>query len=129
MSERRKYRKRANQVVHAVRLDLDTEGFTYRKWGSTQRCDKGDWLVNNAGDVYTVDAATFDQTYRQVRGGEYQKAAAVWAEQAAEAGSVPTKEGSTAYQAGDYIVSNDMGGKDAYVVGNAKFEQMYEPVD
>jgi hypothetical protein len=131
MSERRTYRKRASQVVHAIRLDLDidTGGFTYRKWGGRQRCDAGDWLVNNAGDVYTVDAATFERTYRQVRGGEYQKAAAVWAEQAWEPGSVPTKEGSTAYRAGDYIVSNDPGGTDAYVVGQAKFEEMYERAD
>ena len=56
--------KRPDQKVHAVRLDLETDGFTYRKWGAEQRCKRGDWLVSNpddAGnsDTYTVDADTF----------------------------------------------------------------------
>ena len=129
MSERQKYRKRAKQVVHAVRLDLEMDGFTYRKWGGTQRCVKGDWLVDNDGDVYTVNAATFAETYAHVGAGAYEKVAPVWAERASAAGSVPTTEGTTVYDAGDYIVSNKKDGSDAYAIAKAKFEKMYEPVE
>lgn len=129
MSERRKYRKREQQVVHAVRLDLDTEGFSYRKWGGLQQCRQGDWIVDNGGDVYTVNGDTFARTYRHVGQGAYEKVAPVWAAPAGTAGSVRTQEGSTDYQAGDFIVSNNADGSDAWAVGKDKFEQMYEPVD
>ena len=128
MSERQKYRKRKQQVVHAVRLDLDTDGFTYRKWGGEQRCKPGDWVVDNGGDVYTVDADTFGRTYQHVDAGAYEKVAPVWAEQAHSAGKVVTKEGTTAYDSGDYLVFNEEGGGDAYAVARAKFEGMYERV-
>ena len=128
MGERRKYRKKEKQVVHAVCLDLDTDGFTYRKWGGQQRCKPKDWIVDNDGDVYTVDADTFARTYRHVSAGAYEKIAPVWAEQADSAGQVPTKEGATTYAAGDYLVSNEEDGGDAYAVSRAKFEDMYEPV-
>jgi hypothetical protein len=128
MPDRRKYQKRKGQVVQAVRLDLDTDGFTYRKWGGVQRCKARDWIVDNNGDVYTVDHDTFTTTYRPVEGG-YEKFGVVWAEQAEAAGSVPTKEGATAYTPGDYLVSNNEDGSDAWAVGKTKFEQMYEPVD
>ena len=55
MSERHQYRKRPDRFVLAVRLDLDTPGFAYRKWDGEQRCKAGDWIVDNDGDVYTVD--------------------------------------------------------------------------
>ena len=61
---RLKYRKRKKQIVHAVRLTLLTDGFTYRKWGDIQRCKRGDWIVDNDGEVHTVDARTFAQTYQ-----------------------------------------------------------------
>ena len=127
MSERRKYVKRPDQTVHAVRLALDTEGFTYRKWGGQQRCKAGDWIVNADDDTYTVDADSFARTYRHVRDGAYLKITPVWAEQVNAAGSVQTKEGATEYQAGDYLVSNEEDGGDPYAVEKAKFEKMYEP--
>jgi len=127
MSDRRKFVKRADQAVVAVQLALDTTGFTYQKWGGTQTCKAGDWLVNNGGDVYTVDRATFERTYRQVGAGTYLKATPVWAEIAREAGTVKTKEGATRYRAGDYLVFNEEQGGDAYAVSAAKFEAMYEP--
>jgi hypothetical protein len=37
--------------VIAVRLDLETDGFSYRKWGDTQRCKAGDFIVSNDGDT------------------------------------------------------------------------------
>ena len=129
MQARRKYVKRAGRAVVAVQLALDTDGFTYRKWGGVQTCKAGDWIVDNEGDVYTVDRGTFERTYRRTGAGTYVKATAVWAEAAREAGSVRTKEGETHYQAGDYLVSNEEQGGDDYAVTAEKFEAMYEPAD
>ncbi len=126
MSGRLKYVKRANQAVVAVQLALDTVGFTYQKWGGVQRCKAGDWIVNNDGDVYTVDRETFERTYRQVGAGTYVKITPVWAEVAREAGSVQTKEGVTHYGGGDYLVFNEQHGGDAYAVSADKFEAMYQ---
>ncbi len=123
----RRFRRRPDQAVAAVRLQLDTEGLRYRKWGHEQFAKPGDWLVDNAGDVYTVDADTFARTYRAVGTGAYVKSTPVWARQAAAAGSVATKEGATAYAAGDWLVSNLEDGSDAYAVSAGKFERLYEP--
>ena len=133
MSNRRKYQKRPNQAVRATQLLLETEGFTYRKWGGEQRCRAGDWLVNSTDgqgrvEAYTVAADTFARTYRHLEAGEYLKITPVWAEAAEAAGAVKTKEGSTAYEAGDYLVSNQEDGSDNYAVAKARFEEMYEPV-
>ncbi len=127
MRTRRRYRKKADQFVVAVKLDLDTEGFTYRKWGGDQRCKPGDWLVDNQGDVYTVDDAVFAKTYRGLGPGTYVKTTPVWAEKATQPGSVATKEGRSHYGTGDYLVYNNEDGTDAYCIGAAKFESMYEP--
>ena len=125
-SGRQKYRKRESQAVVAVQLALEGAGFTYEKWGGTQTCKPGDWLVNNDGDVYTVDRDTFARTYKQVDKGTYAKIAPVWAEVAREPGEVTTKEGVTRYRAGDYLVFNEESGGDAYAVAADKFEAMYE---
>jgi len=112
--------------VVAVQLDLVTDGFSYRKWGAQQRCKRGDWLVDNGGDIYTVDGDVFADTYRRVDAGKYVKTTPIWAEVAVESGSVVTKEGQSSYQKGDYLVYNNEDGSDAYCVGAAKFESMYE---
>ena len=128
-SVRRRYVKRADRPVVAVRLALDTDGLVYRKWGAEQRAKPGDWLVDNEGDVYTVDADVFARTYRPTGPGTYVKTTPVWAEKTTAAGAVETKEGTTHYQAGDYLVSNDSGGSDRYAVSAATFESMYAPDD
>ena len=70
---RRRYRRKPDQAVSAVRLDLPLEGggFAYRKWGDLQRASEGDWLVDNGGDVYTVGAESFARTYRQIGPGRW----------------------------------------------------------
>ena len=105
MGNRRRYRKKADQFVVAVELDLKTDGFTYRKW------------------------EVFAKTYRKISPGIYVKTTPIWAEVATEPGQVDTKEGVSHYQAGDYIVSNNEDGTDAYCISAAKFESMYEPDD
>jgi hypothetical protein len=129
MNSRRQYRKRSSQLVIAVQLDLETQGFTYEKWGGTQRCKSGDWLVNNNGDTYTVDRETFARTYKSTGPGTYTKVTTVWAEIASEAGEVKTKEGATRYKMGDYIVFNEPDGGDAYAVSKATFEKTYERLE
>ena len=126
MSELRRYRRRPEQYVVAVPLRLDTEGFTYRKWGGEQRCKPGDWLVDDDGDVHTVDAEVFETTYRQVRRGAYVKCTPVWAEVASEAGSVPTKEGRSHYNRGDFVVFNNEDGTDGYAMTAERFQSRYE---
>ena len=126
MGNRRRYRKKADQFVVAVQLDLGTDGFIYRKWGAEQRCQQGDWVVDNNGDHYTVDGEVFARTYRKISPGIYVKTTPIWAEVAAEPGQVDTKEGVSRYQAGDYLVSNNEDGTDAYCISAAKFESMYE---
>lgn len=123
-----RYRKRAGLEVIAVQLNLDTEGFDYQKWGDTQRCKPGDWIVNNRGNVYTVDADTFAATYREVDSGRFVKVSKVWAEQAGSAGTIQTKEGTTHYEASDYLVYNGPSRTDGYAMSEAEFQDLYEPV-
>jgi len=126
MGERHRYRRRPDRPVVAVRLQLDTDGFDYRKWGGRQHCKRGDWLVDNDGDVYTVDGATFERTYREVGKGTFVKATPVWAEASTEAGSVQTQEGRTHFAAGDYLVSNHEDGTDGYAIQATTFHELYE---
>jgi hypothetical protein len=127
VTARRRYVKKAEAAVVAVRLDLDTEGFVYQKWGGPQTCKPGDWVVDNGGDVYSVDREVFEATYREQSPGVYVKQSAVWAEVAERAGSIRTKEGVTHYEAGAYLVYNDPEGEDGWAVTAEKFQAMYEP--
>ena len=126
---RERFVRRPDRPVAAVRLTVDTDGLVYRKWGGEQRAKAGDWIVDNDGDVYSVDAEVFASTYRRTGPGAYVKSTPVWAEKADRAGSVKTKEGATGYQAGDYIVSNNADGTDAYAMSAATFESLYEPTE
>ena len=125
MSARRKYRKKTSQFVVAVKLDLDTDGLVYRKWGGKQRAKRGDWIVDNGGDVYSVDGKVFARTYRRLRPGIYLKTTPVWAEVARSAGSVKTKEGQSQYKKGDYLVFNNKSGTDGYCMTASQFRSMY----
>ncbi len=123
----RRYRKRQDKPVLAIRLELDMPGFDYHKWGDTQFCKSGDWLVDNDGDIYTVDRQVFAETYHQTGPATFVKHAPVWARRVSEAGSVKTREGRSHYQAGDYVVSNHENGGDAWCIEARKFEDMYQP--
>lgn len=125
LPELSKFLRKTDTNVVAVQLNLDTEGFPYRKWGGTQACKPGDWLVDNSGDVYTVDGESFERTYERVSPGVYRKTAAVWARVADAPGSIRTREGETRYEAGDYLVFNDADGADGYAMSRARFEQLY----
>jgi hypothetical protein len=120
-----RYRRKASQFVTAVRLNLDTKGLRYRKWGGEQVGKRGDWLVDNQGDVYTVDATSFRRTYKQRSPGVFVKVAPVWARLAQENGTILTKEGTTRYRRGDFLVFNKANAKDGYATSRAKFRAMY----
>src|SRR4051812_40082881 len=122
---RQRYVRRPDRPVAAVRLTLDTDGLVYRKWDGEQRAKPGDWIVDNDGDVYTVDAEVFARTYRPAGPGAFVKTTPVWAERMQAPGRVNTKEGATHYKAGDYLVSNDSNGSDQYAMDAAKFETLY----
>jgi predicted acylesterase/phospholipase RssA len=130
----RVYRRRDQTAVTAIQLDLESAPdakvgsklFTYHKWDARQICKRGDWLVRNGDDVYTVDRDTFAKTYTEVGPGQFRKTALVWAERAEEGGEIVTKEGSTRYRAGDYLVYNQPERKDGYAVTAKKFAQLYE---
>lgn len=126
MSELDRYRKKDSTFVVAVQLDLDTEGFTYNKWGAVQRCKPGDWLVNNNGDIYTVDGDVFRNTYREEIPGRYVKKTPVWAKVAEKHGVIETKEGASHFNRGDYIVYNNEDETDGYCMSASKFNSMYE---
>lgn len=121
-----KYTKRQDQVITAVQVNLDMNSFMYEKWGGPQVCKQGDWIVNNNGEVYTVDKDSFAASYTQISIGVYIKTGSVWAEVATENGTVATKEGLSEYNKGDYLVCNNEDGTDCYCVSKAKFESMYE---
>lgn len=123
----KRYVKRANQAVTAVQINLDIQGFSYQKWGCQQHCNKGDWLVENDGDIYTVTAESFATTYKPIGPGRYIKTAPVWAEIATLAGAIKTQEGESFYQAGDYLVYNRENRQDGYTMTAEVFEKMYEP--
>ena len=127
MPTRKRYRKKPDQFVVAVQVKLDTQGFIYHKWGAEQRCKPGDWLVDNGGDIYTVDENVFTATYEQTDPGRYIKTTPVWAEKATAPGVVETQEGRSHYDTGDYLVFNNADGSDAYCVAADTFESMYTP--
>ncbi len=122
------YQKKPQHLITAVQLDLDTDGFTFIKWGDEQRCRAGDWLVNSDDDCYTVADESFRKTYRQVSPGRYYKHAIIWARQATSSGCIDTSEGQTHYKAGDYIVANADDGSDNYAIDHDTFHTLYERV-
>lgn len=128
----RQYQKRANQqpvIAVQLNLDLDGGGIAYRAWGGEQFGKKGDWLVDNGGEVYTVGADSFASTYKQVGPGQYIKVAKVWAREAEGGGFIPTKEGTSEYLAGDMLVWNDAELTDGYAMSRENFDSMYEMVE
>ena len=132
----KRYRRRDNTPVTAIPLDLVTSRknqsgdqlFTYYKWDDTQTAKTGDWLVKSGDEVYTVERQTFEDTYTHIgRPGQYVKTNNVWAKRATQSGTIQTKEGSTRYEAGDYLVFNDPGRQDGYAISAKVFPKLYEP--
>lgn len=114
--------------ISDVEVDLDVTGdLTYNKWGGEQTAKVGDYLINNNGEAYTCDGQVFADTYEEVGDDEYVKTATIEATEATEAGSISTLEGESAYEAGDFLVTNP--GGDRYCITRDKFLAMYEEVE
>ena len=127
---RTKFKKNPKLTITAVQVNLDLEQpITYKKWGGVQTCKQGDWIVNGSGETYSIDKESFAKTYAEVSPGVYVKTGFVWAEAATEDGSVPTKEGHSAYAKGDFIVCNNEDGTDAYCMTAEKFNALYVPAE
>lgn len=122
----KEYSRRSGQPVVAVQLDLESAALSYTKWGGQQTAKSGDWLVNNNGEAYTIEADSFAKTYRKVSLGLYEKGQPVWARVATHDGTIQTKEGKTQYKAGDMIVFNELNEKDGYAMSKQKFFELYE---
>jgi len=129
MTQRIHYRKKHDQPVSAVQLNLECEPFDYSKWNHPNTCKPGDWIVSNGGDTYTVEKEYFRQYYTEVEKGMYVKTGGVWVEPALADGTIETFEGTTGYRAGDYLVfDREVDGK-GYAVSKMDFERMYEKID
>lgn len=117
-------------------IQLTDIAISYVKWGGIQHAKKGDWLISKGGEQYTCDEAVFAETYRpyyaseffhQPEPGWFYKQALIEAEKATEDGTVQTLEGTSAYKAGDFIVTNP--GGDRYCIPKNKFHNLYELVE
>jgi len=128
-SNSQRYKKRKEQLVSAVQLELDTEGFTFQKWGGTQHCHSGDWIVRSDNDCYTVGAEIFKRTYTEVSPGRFVKHAIIRARQAEKSGTIKTHEGETRYEAGDFLIDNSNDGSDCYAISKERFHELYDRVD
>jgi len=133
MNSKQQYRRKANRVVaiqmnfeNAAAGDDNTSLFKYHAWGDVQKCKPYDWVVNNNGEVYTIDDESFQDTYEELSLGVYAKVSSVWAKEASEDGKVKTKEGYTHFKKGDMIVSNDEKFLDQYAMSKEKFFELYE---
>ena len=133
-----KYDRRKDATIVAVQMNLaiynsnEPGTLQYRKWGALQKAKVCDWIVNNGGECYTIDAESFANTYELVDlnvPGIYFKSGSVWAKKATEDGSIKTKEGKSHYVAGDWIVFNNEDGTDGYKVTDEKFRQLYVQAD
>ncbi|MDA7425302.1 hypothetical protein [Thalassococcus lentus] len=126
MGKLTRYTRREQTNVTAIKIDMETDGFTYRKWGGEQIVRPGDWLVDNNGDVYTVDGEAFEATYAKVSQGIYTKTAHVWAREAESDGQVQSTSGFTQYHAGDMVVFRDEREIDGWAMSKADFAALYQ---
>jgi len=83
-------------------------------------------LVERDGQVHTVDADSFNRTYRKVGPALYEKQGTVWAAPAGAEGWIQTHEGKTHYRAGDFLVWNNADKTDGYAIEKERFESLYE---
>ncbi|GAB1263533.1 DUF4231 domain-containing protein [Aurantivibrio infirmus] len=123
----KKYIKK--QVVNATRITLPSCEISYEKWGGKQAAKSGDWIVQSTDDSYTVEAESFKNTYQHIKANQYKKVTPVWAEVADVNGKISTKEGTSDYSPGDYLVYNNENKTDGYAVKKQDFESNYQTME
>lgn len=119
----KQYKRKPGKSVVAIQLPGH---MLYKAWGDIQHAKPGDWLLQNGDEVYTVDAKSFEHTYRTEGNNLFIKTAAVWAMQTEVDGKVHTKEGYSDYKSGDMLVWNDPHSSDGYCMPQEKFFELYE---
>ena len=127
------YRAAGGLPVNAIQLTFDEseKSISYVKWGGEQTAKFGDWLVHNptGGDTYTVDNESFYNTYMAVADtfGLYQKKGA-WCKRVpfnAAPFTIPTKEGGTQVNPGDWLMANNVDLSDKYAMRHEKWLKLY----
>lgn len=116
------------QPCVAIKMTLAMMPLVYTAWGGTQVGKPGDWLVSKNGEVYTVDAESFERAYKNISLGVYAKSFTIWAKVAEDDGFIPTKEGQSAFKKGDYLCFNGEFGVDGWPIPAAKFKTLYVEV-
>ena len=76
-----------------------------------------------------VSASSFSHSYEPDGPGLYRKVAPVWAFVADTDGVVPSEEGSTRYEAGDYVVFQSPEHELGWAMGPDEFTRTYEPAE
>ncbi|MGQ7787939.1 PGDYG domain-containing protein [Nesterenkonia sp. K-15-9-6] len=92
--------------------------------GAVMEAKPGDWIVDDDGQQWSVDAEVFAETYEAVSEGRYRKTGEVRARQIAQPTSLETLEGSDQLDAGDWVVQNASG--ECWGVSDARFRRRYQ---
>jgi hypothetical protein len=119
-------RYRSRGIVTATRLTAGRDWSTTR--GSALRAEAGDWELSTPdGDRWTVGADLFARDYARLPDGRYAKQAIVEAVRLTARTSVPTREGASVAETGDWLVRGSDG--ELWTVPAETFTDRYEPVE
>lgn len=121
LDDARTYRSTA--VVHATRLDAPRTWRTPR--GSSLAATAGDWVVTDGAQEWTVAAGVFERSYRELPDGTFSKIATVCAVRLRHRVDVPTLEGSSTAQTGDWLLRGVDG--ELWPVSDQYFRTHYAP--
>jgi hypothetical protein len=112
-------------VVTARRL---TEPLTWlSERGDPLRGAAGDWQLTDAdGNQWTIAPATFARSYRRRPDGTYAKHEVVEAVRLAGPALIPTREGPSAANAGDWLLRDATGA--VWPITDRLFQARYRPV-
>lgn len=111
-------------VVTARRLSEPLTWYSER--GAELHAAVGDWeLVDAAGARWTVAPATFARSYRPRSDGRYEKHEMVQAVRLTEPAQIPTREGLSAANRGDWVLRDSSGA--VWPVVDRVFRDRYDP--
>lgn len=125
MSAYRRYKRKGNEVVIAIQLDLDTEGFSYQKQGAERRCNAQDWLLSDRSGTYAVDDSTFARAFEEIGVGQYTMVGIVRAKVSDSAGHIRVGQRKVPHEPGDYLVWDESTQSIGYAVPKDWFEASY----
>lgn len=121
----RHYRRRGE-----VTAERRSQGWTWTTpSGDVLHARAGDWAVtDDNGDERSVAAEVFESTHRRIGPGRYRRFGTVLARRATQREVIPTLEGDTVANEGDWILQGRHG--EQWPVSDEQFRDSYEgPVD